>query len=127
MRGKPDMRELNVPILAAILASVCFAVSEQLLLRTGRRDAGTMSTGPIGLLWFHLAALRDWRVVSGLACYAISTLLWLWVLSRLGLSLAYPFLGLNLILVIVGAAVLLGEQVTLANIIGGWLIVVGRS
>ena len=49
-------------------------------------------------------------IFSGLTSYGISIILWLWVLSKVEVSLAYPFQALGYILVTILAWLLFQEQ-----------------
>jgi drug/metabolite transporter (DMT)-like permease len=51
-------------------------------------------------------------LLGGLACYGLSVLLWIYVLSRAEASYAYPFLGLGFVLVAVAGWLLLGEDLS---------------
>jgi drug/metabolite transporter (DMT)-like permease len=66
------------------------------------------------------------------ALYGVSALLWLFVLSKLPLVVAYPLVSLNFILVALGGALVLHEHVSwymlagLVLIIGGIVLIVRR-
>lgn len=62
---------------------------------------------------------------AGMACYAVSIVIWLYVLSRLQVSLAYPFQAASYILGSVIAWVFLGEVVKPINMLGLVLIFFG--
>ena len=63
-------------------------------------------------------------VVLGIASYTLSSAIWLIILTRLPLSIAYPFGAISYVLVILGSA-LTGEYIKPARLIGVGLIVVG--
>ncbi|WP_027717206.1 EamA family transporter [Desulfovirgula thermocuniculi] len=65
------------------------------------------------------------KILLGVLFYALGFGLWLIVLSKLPLSNAYPVLALNLVFVLLGSAVVLGEPLTPAKVTGISLIVVG--
>ena len=67
------------------------------------------------LLWFGGA-------VAIIGAYAI---LWQQILERIGLSTAYMFKGTTLIFTMLIAALLFGEAITLPNILGSVIIIVG--
>ena len=69
-----------------------------------------------------LTSLPFW---AGMACYAVSIVVWLFVLSRLQVSLAYPFQAAGYILGSVIAWVFLGEVVKPINMLGLVLIFFG--
>ena len=67
------------------------------------------------MLWF----------VGAVAIIAIYALLWQQVLRRIELSTAYLFKGTTLIFIMLFAALLFGEAITLPNILGSVLIIIG--
>jgi undecaprenyl phosphate-alpha-L-ara4N flippase subunit ArnE len=75
------------------------------------------------------AALAPW-VLGGLAVFGISALAWLTTLSRVPLSVAYPFNALGLLAIIGSSAIVLHERVTplawlgVLMVAGGLVIVV---
>ncbi|MEJ7927779.1 EamA family transporter [Sphingobium sp. AN641] len=102
------------PLLAAVLLlSTSLAAGGQLLFRHGAR-------GRIELVDFV-----SWTVVSGLFCYGLSTLLWIWALSRASLVTVYPFTMLTFAFVYLGSALLLKEQMPPQAILGALLIAAG--
>lgn len=66
---------------------------------------------------------------AGFLAYGLSALVWLQVLSKLPLVVAYPLVSLNFVLVALGGALVLHERVTwqmmagLGLIIGGILVI----
>lgn len=105
--------------LALALSSVVLGSFGQLMLRSGavRSAAG-------GLAGTLSVALVDPRVLGGLALYVVSAAIWLIVLSRLDLSVAYP-IGASGYVVVVLLATLAGEVVPPVRWMGVALIVVG--
>jgi multidrug transporter EmrE-like cation transporter len=64
--------------------------------------------------------------------FGVSAVFWLVVLSRVPLSVAYPFVGLSYIAIVVGARVLLGEHVPLLRwagvvVVAAGIVIVGVS
>jgi multidrug transporter EmrE-like cation transporter len=89
-------------LVVAILAGV----AGQLLLKLG------MARRP-GFRMIEITELSDnWPVLAGFGCYGISTVLYLQVLARLDLSLAYPTVSLGYVLVIVMSRLLFKEAVS---------------
>ena len=64
-------------------------------------------------------------ILSGLVIYAGATILWLYVLSKLPLSQAYPIQALALPSIIILANLLLGETIPTLRWIGVALIFIG--
>lgn len=101
---------LTIPNLLLLLFAVGAAATGQLLLKhgmTGVAAAVAKDGGPL----LVKAATSPW-VIGGLAVFGISALAWLTTLSRVPLSVAYPFNALGLLLIIGSSVVVLGEKVT---------------
>jgi undecaprenyl phosphate-alpha-L-ara4N flippase subunit ArnF len=121
---KPSARTLG---LAAIAGSVLLSAIGQLGMKAGMVALkGVLdATGQPP----PLAALREpltWTV-SGLVAYACSLALWLVVLARYPLSVAYPLLSLSYVCVYLGATVWprLAEPATPLRTVGTLLILLG--
>jgi len=57
--------------------------------------------------------------------YFISTIYWTWLLTKIPLTIAYPFVSLTLVIVPCLSWVLFSETLTLVNLIGIAVIIVG--
>lgn len=88
------MTQLHLLLLLACLT----AAAGQMLLKAGANGRG------------HWLEFVNWQVALGLGGYAISTLLWMYCLSKLPLRVVYPYTALTFLLVVVGAVVLFGER-----------------
>ena len=62
---------------------------------------------------------------AALALYGAATLLWIWILSRIPLSQAYPWVALSIAVVPLAGALLFGERITIYFWLGLGLVVVG--
>ena len=79
-----------------------------------------------------LTAAMSPLILLGLIIYGLSVAMWLWVLSKVELSVAYPFVSVSFLVTMAFGAFLLNESVTPMRIFGTILIVsgcvlVGRS
>jgi drug/metabolite transporter (DMT)-like permease len=102
------------PLLFLVLVfSTSLAASGQLLFRYGAK-------GNVEAVDFLNGA-----VIGGLFCYGLSTLLWIWALSRVPLVYVYPFTMLTFVLVYAGSAILLKEPLPMQMIMGIILILCG--
>jgi drug/metabolite transporter (DMT)-like permease len=110
-------------LIALILASVSTNATAQLLLRWAARD-GLVPAEGWSLASFIELVLRP-GIIGGLACYALSVVVWVTVLSRAEVSFAYPFLGLGFIFVTFASAFLLGEAISAQRLAGTALIALG--
>jgi drug/metabolite transporter (DMT)-like permease len=115
---------MSLPVLCLVLASVSLSALAQLLLKLGMTSVRAYALGKEGpqLLW--LAVQQPW-VLLGLALYGLGALLWLLVLSRLELGVAYPFVALGFLLTMLLGILVLGEQVSSLRVTGTLLIIAG--
>ena len=111
--------------LLAILISVFLAVVGQLLLKMGMLRVGKFSFNISTLVHQYTRILLNPFVIAGLFAFFISMLIWLYVLSRMELSFAYPFVALNYVLILFGSYFLLKETITLHKMIGVVVIIIG--
>ena len=109
--------------LALILTSVLLNAGAQILLRSAARN-GFMLAGRSATEMLFEAATRP-GILAGIACYGLSLLTWIAVLSRAEASLAYPFLGLGFVIVAIAGHLLLGEVLTERRIVAIAIIVGG--
>lgn len=112
-----------MPNFLLILTNIMLAVSGQTLIKQGIIKIGSFSTMP--LLKFFQKSLLSPLIILGVSFYAVSTLIWFMVLSKVELSVAYPALSLGYILILVVSFVFLDEPLTTAKIIGVLLICSG--
>jgi drug/metabolite transporter (DMT)-like permease len=128
----PDRPEgkhrLTIGSLALVLISVIAAAIGQLLLKHGMQLATTKTHRSGGSLAIA-AATSPW-VLLGLAVFAISAVVWLAVLSRVPLSLAYPFNAVSYLVILTASILVLHERANLwtwggtALVVSGLIIVV---
>lgn len=109
-----------------ILFSVAFNASAQLFLRKGMLQAMLVTNQGIAELFNGIfrIVLNPW-VFSGLSCYAISIVSWMYILSKVQVSFAYPFLSAGYVIVVAAAYVFLREPVSVMKLAGIALICVG--
>ena len=110
-------------LIGIIQVSVALNASAQILLRWGARRGFAATNG--ATLSAQVATLLLPGVIGGLACYAISVVIWMHVLSRAEASFAYPFLGLGFVLVSLAGWQFLGEPLTIQRVAGTLLVSVG--
>ncbi len=107
--------------LGLILLSVGLNAAAQLFLRAAMRSGLPVGLSPAAMLLE--VGLRP-GILGGLACYGLSLLVWIYVLSKADASFAYPFLGLGFVIVALAGFVLLGEPLSPRKI-AGTLIIAG--
>jgi len=97
----------------ALLAGTLLAAAGQLAFKLG-------ATGRASLPEF----LNLW-IASGLVLYGLGTMLWIFALSRLSLTVVYPFTALTFVLVFCAGVFLLGESATSMQFWGVGFVLLG--
>jgi drug/metabolite transporter (DMT)-like permease len=116
---------MNPAILGLILLGVLLNSGAQILLKMGMRHIGHFTftlNNFFPIAW--QVALSPW-IIIGIACYVISVLVWLLVLSRTDVSIAYPMVSLGYVISAIAAYFWLGEHVTLIRMTGIFIILFG--
>lgn len=72
-----------------------------------------------------MAIATNVGVIGALAIYGLSVILWMFVLSRANVSLAYPFLGLGFVFVALFSFAFLGEPLGTQKFLGICVVSVG--
>jgi uncharacterized membrane protein len=117
-------KELNVPIIAVIVLTVILSVVAQICVKSGINHLGSIDFDT-GVLSAYARVFFTPLVLVGTLVYVVSILLWLYSLSKVDLSFAYPFAALSHVLIALASWLLLGEQVPLQRWIGILVICVG--
>lgn len=110
-------------VLSVIIVSVLLNALAQIFIRVGVRSGISISREAL-VQDIMGVALRP-ALLLGIACYGVSVLSWIYVLSRAEVSLAYPFLGLGFVFVAVIGHFLLGETMSSPRALASLLIVTG--
>lgn len=109
-------------LLTIILTSVFLAVAGQVFMKLGMNQVGAVKVSLDAVWPFIWGIFTNVKVMTGLICYAGSTLLWLVALSRANLNFVYPFTALTFVLVMLASGIIFSEPVTLQKIVGFVLI-----
>ena len=117
---------MNLSTFAFIITGVLLNAMAQLLLKAGTNALG----GAIHLTadnWFQtgIKVATQLPILGGLACYAISLVVWIIGLSRTDVTIAYPMLSLGYVVSAVGAWLFLGEVISLQRLVAIAVIMVG--
>jgi multidrug transporter EmrE-like cation transporter len=124
---------MNLSTFAFIITGVLLNAVAQVLLKAGTNALGgaihlTMSN------WFEtfIRVATQLPILGGLACYALSLVVWIMGLSRADVTIAYPMLSLGYVVAAAGAWLFLGEAISpqrllaIAIILGG-VVLLARS
>jgi len=114
---------LTIASVALLLLAVVSAASGQVMLKHGMQVASARVAQSGGSLALR-AATSPW-VLLGLVVFGISAVAWLAALSRVPLSVAYPFNALGYIVILTASVVLLHERANVLTWVGSLMVVSG--
>jgi len=111
---------MSAATMVLILGAIVFSAAGQLLLKSGTQDLAGL-----GRFEFLLAAVRDIRILSGLAAWMAWTVCWLYVLRIAPLSKAYGLTSLTYVIIPLASIYVFGEHVRRLHVAGIILITAG--
>jgi multidrug transporter EmrE-like cation transporter len=114
---------LTIGSLALLLFAVAAAAVAQVILKHGMQIASSRAAETHGLLAVA-AATSPW-VLLGLIVFGVSAVAWLTVLSRVPLSVAYPFNALGYLGILTASILVLHERANIWTWTGTLLVVSG--
>jgi undecaprenyl phosphate-alpha-L-ara4N flippase subunit ArnE len=117
---------LSPATIALIAATIFLDVFGQLGFKLGLNRIDDAHSGDTGLeFWLQLLTQR-WLLL-GIAAYALEFFLWLAVLSRVQLSIAFPLASLSYCGVLLASRAALGETISRRRWAGCGLITIGAA
>jgi len=99
---------------------VLITSTAQLLLKTGVNQLNLLLSPKI-----ILQILTNKFLFLGFLLYGIGSIMWLFIIKKLPISIAYPAVSVSYIIVILSSYFLFKEPLTVNKIIGGVLIMSG--
>jgi len=117
---------ISASTVAALLLSVTCSALAQILLKHGMAESHVQTAIAAGGIQATLRSMATsgW-LAGGFLMYALSMLIWLRVLARVDVSVAYPFVALGILITIVLASFTLGEPLTVRKLLGAVLVIAG--
>jgi multidrug transporter EmrE-like cation transporter len=109
--------------VALLLFAVVSAATGQVMLKHGMQVATARVADSGGSLALR-AATSPW-VLLGLVVFGVSAIAWLTALSRVPLSVAYPFNALGYLVILIASILVLHERANVLTWLGSLLVVSG--
>ena len=114
---------MNPTYLLLILLNTTILVSGQFLWKFGMMN----KSHEFGSLLQILKVLFSPYIFAGLVMYGIATVIWLFILTKVQLSVAYPLQSFAYIITIFAAYYVFGEPITFWKVVGVLFIMFGVS
>lgn len=112
-----------LPSYLLVISSILLGAVGQVLMKLGTSKLGLMAEQP--LLRKLMLIFSHPNILEGLLCYGLSAVFWIFGLSRLPLSQAYPMVAIGYVIVFILAVFLFKETVTVYKISGLLFIIIG--
>jgi drug/metabolite transporter (DMT)-like permease len=77
-----------------------------------------------GVRYYISLTFNKWAI-SGILSYGVETLLWIFLLSRIPLSIAFPLAGVQQLVILFASYVIMKERITRLELVGAGLIALG--
>ena len=116
---------IGLSTLLWLLATVALTVYGQLVFKWRIDEAGALPTGGAERWSYAVRLALDPWVISTIVAVGLGSVTYAIALTRAELSLAYPFMSLSFVAVLLMSALLFSEAVTPAKVAGVLLIVAG--
>ena len=109
-----------------IMCSVLLSSIAQIILKLGMSSSSViMAIQSQSTLSIIQSIATNIYVIGGLTLYFASAVVWLFVLAKVDVSFAYPFVGLGFVVTMLLAYFIGGEALTSTKIVGTLCIAVG--
>ncbi len=108
-----------------IFVTITFTVMGQLLIKAGMSKVTASFNQTPRLVALITGGLLHPIVLAGLVCAFVAAIAWFPAVSRLPISVAYPFMALPIMLVLVLAPACFGERVTVNQWLGVLIVSLG--
>lgn len=114
------MKEIPLILLAVVINTLA-----QLALKAGMDKIGYFDFSFRDLTTISLQVATNPFILAGLMCYVGSVVIWLLVLSRIQVGVAYPLMSLGYIFTAIAAYYLFNEPLSVVRIAGIGVIMLG--
>jgi drug/metabolite transporter (DMT)-like permease len=118
---------MNTSILVTIIFTVSMSALAQVLLKVGALRIPTEHLTGLNIesVLAMFSVLFSKYIFMGMLIYVFSAGLWIWVLTKVDISLAYPFISFSFIVTLGFGVTLFQEPLTTMKILGTAVIIVG--
>ena len=110
---------------AYILSTVIFTVYSQLIMRWQVSLAGALPVETIGKVQFIAQLFLNPWILSGILATLFAGISWMLAMTRFEISYAYPWVGLNFVLMLIFGVLIFDESFNMTKMIGTILVVAG--
>mgnify|MGYP001452725640 CR=1 FL=1 len=108
-----------------IALTIIFTVCGQLLVKSASGGFGQVPGKLSEVVPFLIRAFSNIKLIAGLGCAVIASIMWMIALSMSDISFAYPFMGLAIVLVLALSPIIFKEVVPWTRWLGVVIVCLG--
>ena len=117
---------MSFQTLLALSISILTASIAQIALKRGASAFSDLKFSLSSIFELIIGIFQNKWLFTGMTLFVISFFFYIFTLSKVQLSFAYPIMvSAGMVLVLIGSWIFFGEQLSLSNIIGILLIILG--
>jgi len=116
---------MNMISFSLIFIGVMLNVAAQLLIKAGTNSIGYFEFSQNNILPIGWKLATEPHIISAIACYALSVVIWILALSRVQVSIAYPLLSMGYVVNAAAAWWFFNEAFNPAKVVGIGVIILG--
>ena len=113
---------MPLKVFLTLLLAIVMTTTGEMLTKAGLNRVGEPFSFRWDIIW---RTFTNWMVLLGFALIFGAAVLWLVVISRVNLSLAYPILALGYVITVVASWLFLSEPLTWQKVAGSVVICLG--
>jgi multidrug transporter EmrE-like cation transporter len=111
--------------LGCVLVTIALTVYGQLVIKWQVLKAGAIPAEWSAKFFYFVLLFKNPWVLSGFCAAFLASIAWMAAMTKLPLSFAYPFTSIAMVLVVVSGAFLFKESVSMGQMLGCILILLG--
>ncbi len=119
------MTRETIIALLWLIPAILLSTTGELFLKRGMNEVGTLDFTSAAAVQTIVKMALNRDIWIGFIGFGGGSLFWLSVISRVPLSLAYPMLGLNYIIIAVESWIFLGESLNIMHFAGAVIVGIG--
>lgn len=116
---------MKLSVFLLLMLGVLLNASAQLLLKMGMTRIGEFEFQLSNVVPIGLQIASNIPIMLGIAAYVISVFVWMLVLSRVDVSMAYPMVSLGYVVNAIAAFYLFAEPLSALRVGGIFIILMG--
>ncbi|MAF42789.1 MAG: transporter [Parcubacteria group bacterium] len=117
---------MAIQTILILIGSVLTTVSAQLLLKKGVLTLGNQEFSLVNFFAIIPKVFQNIWLLFGIFFFGISFFLWIFILSKMQLNIAYPIvISLNFTLITIGSWIFFKEYLSIIQILGIIVIIFG--